>query len=81
MKTRIAAIARRIHLAVVLAFTCPSTLLRTPRLRGSLAKGPTFIEYAMMAAIVVVIGLALKFLLGGWFSRLENEISNYINNF
>jgi Flp pilus assembly pilin Flp len=79
----------RINLAIITVMTAITAFVanptgsmnKAPRLRSSLAKGPTFIEYALMALIAVAIGLLIEAALKGWFSTLFNKISNDINNF
>lgn len=69
----------RIQLAV--ATGNPSLLRRNgPRVRLSLAKGPTFIEYAILAAIVVGIGFLIRGFLISIFTTLFHDISNAINS-
>jgi len=49
---------------------------RRPQVRGSLAKGPTFIEYAILAAIAVALGIVMYAFLSSFFSSLWAKIGN-----
>ena len=77
MQTIVALIAR-IQLALIGA-RLPTLSARTPQVRASLAKGPTFIEYAILAAIAVALGLLMYAFLGGnngFFSSLFSKIGS-----
>jgi len=71
-----------LRLQMWMSGTAESAILRVhdPRLRSSMAKGPTFIEYALLAAIIVVIAILLDIFLKGLFNSLFSKIGNAFNS-
>jgi Flp pilus assembly pilin Flp len=61
---------------IIMGVEVPTLRTRSPQLRGSMAKGPTFIEYAILAAIAVALGIAMYLFLGSFFTTLWGKIGN-----
>lgn len=74
--TRIAFILGRMWLW----FVSPRTALQgtSPRLRTAIAKGPTFIEYALMVVIILGIAIAISDAMTGWIQHLISNITTHI---
>ena len=51
----------------------------TPAAAGRARRGATFIEYMLLAAIAVVLGLAIWTALGGSFDGVLQEIQDALN--
>jgi Flp pilus assembly pilin Flp len=74
----IVAFITRIQLALM-GVELPTLQSRSPQLRGSMSKGPTFIEYAILAAIAVALGVLMFLFLGPFFKDLFSKIGSSFN--